>query len=63
MKVEVKKAVAGNNFLYRTGIYQVPEQMPEEHAKMLVKAGHAVLLEAEKRENASDQTVREKRKK
>lgn len=63
MKVEVLKAVAGNNFLYRSGLYEVPEQMPLEHAKDLIKAGHAVQVESEKRENAAEKTVKEKRNK
>lgn len=42
MKIEVIKAVAGNDFLYRNGTYNVPDQIPLDRAKELIKAGHAV---------------------
>lgn len=62
MKVTVLKAVAGDNFLYRNGTYSVPEQMPFEHAKSLIKAGHAI-EERTQPETATQKEVTLKRKK
>jgi hypothetical protein len=63
MKIRVLQTFAGNSFVYGGGVYSVPEQMPKEVAEMALKAGFAIPLPDETREDKADKNAKiEKRK-
>ena len=58
MKIKITAPVVGENWVHRAGVYNAPADIPIERAKMLVKAGHAVSLDTETRETATDKKAK-----
>lgn len=60
--VKVIRPAAGDKFCFRCGVYSVPDQIPEEIAKDLVRGGHALDI-SERSETPEQARHTEKRNK
>lgn len=58
MTIILKSSLFTNGATYGKGRYNVPEQMPEETARELVRCGHAELIGEEKAENTAAKAER-----